>query len=68
MPRSAAGPLALALSALILFASFGVAPVARADDAVIPEIPSCASILARKVIEAAVVHGGLVAVFTGDSE
>jgi D-alanyl-D-alanine carboxypeptidase len=50
MPRRAAGPLALALSALILFASFGVAPVARADDAVIPEIPSCASILARKVI------------------
>ncbi len=50
MPRRAAGPLALALSALVLFASFGVAPVARADDAVIPEIPSCASILARKVI------------------
>ncbi|MGA1353931.1 MAG: hypothetical protein ACO32I_04015, partial [Candidatus Limnocylindrus sp.] len=47
--RAAAGR-ALALSALIVAAAFGAAPSARADEAVIPEIPSCASILARKVI------------------
>ncbi|MFM7824766.1 MAG: M15 family metallopeptidase, partial [Candidatus Limnocylindrus sp.] len=50
MPRRAAGPLAHALSWLILVTSFGSATPVRAEDAVIPEIPSCASILARKVI------------------
>jgi len=50
MPRRADGLLALALSWLILVASVGAAPTARAKDATIPEIPSCASILSRKVI------------------
>jgi hypothetical protein len=47
-----------------LVASFGVAPVARADDAVIPEIPSCTSILERKVIFTKTIVGVQGAVIT----
>ena len=64
MPRRAARPLARALAALIVVASFGSASVARAEDAIIPEIPSCASILERKVIFTKTIVGVQGAVIT----
>jgi D-alanyl-D-alanine carboxypeptidase len=64
MADRAAAARAFALSALIVAAAFGAAPSARADDAVIPEIPSCASILARKVIFTKTVVGVKGAVIT----
>lgn len=64
MPRRAAKGCALTLVALIWIVSFGAAPVTRADDAVIPEIPSCASILERKVIFTKTIVGVQGAVIT----
>jgi LAS superfamily LD-carboxypeptidase LdcB len=64
MASRAAAARAFALSALIVAAAFGAAPSVRADDAAIPEIPSCSSILARRVIFTKTVVGVKGAVIT----
>lgn len=64
MPRLAVRLAAAAASVLLVLLSVSTPQRARADEAAVPEIPSCATILARKVIFTKTVVGVKGAVIT----